>query len=133
MNLLSSLYIWYVILFLFLFILSLLTRIRMTPSAKSSRHFPRNVPSRSTFHSGKTSCYLLFFHIILCFVFAADHHPNPSSTYCNHHRLLLVILPTYIACHLLIRRRWDGISTINRRVSERRELYMRSGFVLSFD
>lgn len=54
----SSLY-YMVCCFVFiLFILSLLTRIashRMTPSAKSSRHFPRNVPSRSTFHSGKTS------------------------------------------------------------------------------
>lgn len=64
---LSSLYIWYVILFIFiLFILSLLNRIRMTPSAKSSRHFPRNVPSRSTFHSGKTSSYLLLLYSTLC-------------------------------------------------------------------
>ncbi|XP_059608365.1 serine/threonine-protein kinase MARK2-like isoform X3 [Phlebotomus argentipes] len=27
---------------------------KLTPAAKSSRHFPRNVPSRSTFHSGQT-------------------------------------------------------------------------------
>ncbi|GAB0096129.1 MAP/microtubule affinity-regulating kinase 3 [Sergentomyia squamirostris] len=33
---------------------SLLNRIRLTPAVKSSRHFPRNVPSRSTFHSGQT-------------------------------------------------------------------------------
>lgn len=26
---------------------------RITPAIKSARHFPRNVPSRSTFHSGK--------------------------------------------------------------------------------
>ncbi|XP_055379372.1 serine/threonine-protein kinase MARK2 [Condylostylus longicornis] len=34
---------------------NLLDRLRMTSSAvKSSKHFPRNVPSRSTFHSGQT-------------------------------------------------------------------------------
>ncbi|XP_055838993.1 serine/threonine-protein kinase MARK2 isoform X19 [Episyrphus balteatus] len=33
---------------------SLLDRLRMTSAVKSSRHFPRNVPSRSTFHSGQT-------------------------------------------------------------------------------
>ncbi|XP_037031761.1 serine/threonine-protein kinase MARK2-like isoform X18 [Bradysia coprophila] len=27
---------------------------KMTPAVKSARHFPRNVPSRSTFHSGQT-------------------------------------------------------------------------------
>ncbi|XP_055692477.1 serine/threonine-protein kinase MARK2 isoform X7 [Lutzomyia longipalpis] len=27
---------------------------KLTPAVKSSRHFPRNVPSRSTFHSGQT-------------------------------------------------------------------------------
>ncbi|CAD7089214.1 unnamed protein product [Hermetia illucens] len=33
---------------------NLLDRLRMTSAVKSSRHFPRNVPSRSTFHSGQT-------------------------------------------------------------------------------
>ncbi|XP_037031745.1 serine/threonine-protein kinase MARK2-like isoform X4 [Bradysia coprophila] len=33
---------------------SLVNRLRMTPAVKSARHFPRNVPSRSTFHSGQT-------------------------------------------------------------------------------
>ncbi|KAL5286417.1 MARK1 family protein [Megaselia abdita] len=33
---------------------NLLDRLRMTSATKSSRHFPRNVPSRSTFHSGQT-------------------------------------------------------------------------------
>ncbi|XP_016988108.2 serine/threonine-protein kinase MARK2 isoform X14 [Drosophila rhopaloa] len=33
---------------------SLFDRLRMASAVKSSRHFPRNVPSRSTFHSGQT-------------------------------------------------------------------------------
>ncbi|KAH8398586.1 hypothetical protein KR222_005348 [Zaprionus bogoriensis] len=33
---------------------SLFNRLRMASAVKSSRHFPRNVPSRSTFHSGQT-------------------------------------------------------------------------------
>ncbi|XP_037031759.1 serine/threonine-protein kinase MARK2-like isoform X16 [Bradysia coprophila] len=33
---------------------NLVNRLRMTPAVKSARHFPRNVPSRSTFHSGQT-------------------------------------------------------------------------------
>lgn len=42
------------LLFVFLFFnQSLVNRIRMTPAVKSARHFPRNVPSRSTFHSGE--------------------------------------------------------------------------------
>ncbi|XP_037712611.1 serine/threonine-protein kinase MARK2 isoform X19 [Drosophila subpulchrella] len=34
--------------------MSLFDRLRMASAVKSSRHFPRNVPSRSTFHSGQT-------------------------------------------------------------------------------
>ncbi|XP_034139162.1 MAP/microtubule affinity-regulating kinase 3 isoform X18 [Drosophila guanche] len=33
---------------------NLFDRLRMASAVKSSRHFPRNVPSRSTFHSGQT-------------------------------------------------------------------------------
>lgn len=43
---------------------SLFNRLRMASAVKSSRHFPRNVPSRSTFHSGEFSVYLFLLVLV---------------------------------------------------------------------
>jgi len=37
----------------------------MASAVKSSRHFPRNVPSRSTFHSGEFSVIYLFLLVLI--------------------------------------------------------------------
>lgn len=50
---------------LFLYIYSLFDRLRMASAVKSSRHFPRNVPSRSTFHSGEFSVHLFLLVLII--------------------------------------------------------------------
>lgn len=49
---------------LYLYTCSLFNRLRMASAVKSSRHFPRNVPSRSTFHSGEFSVYLFLLVLV---------------------------------------------------------------------
>lgn len=49
---------------LYLYTCSLFNRLRMASAVKSSRHFPRNVPSRSTFHSGEFCVYLFLLVLV---------------------------------------------------------------------
>lgn len=77
------------LLFVFLFFnQSLVNRIRMTPAVKSARHFPRNVPSRSTFHSGE---YLHYTWIVHAFPPCTHTH---TRTTIGHH------LPSQTQWHL---------------------------------
>lgn len=78
--------------FVFLFFnQSLVNRIRMTPAVKSARHFPRNVPSRSTFHSGEYTPTIMTYNRI---VFAYCTHTHTRIHMCHTQSKTTCVLHT---------------------------------------
>lgn len=74
--------------------------LRVTSAVKSGRHFPRNVPSRSTFHSGEFALKKIdtFYNLIVLFKIPTSTTIIISikiRTYLkNVHRLKKVLMKT---------------------------------------